>query len=157
MGKTTDLFKIIGDIKGTFHAKMDTIKDSNDKDLREAEEFKKRWQEYIEELYKNGFNDPDNHNGVVTHLELDILECEVKWAFGSIAMNKGSGSNGIPAKLFKILKDDAIKVLQSICLQIWKTQQWLQDWLKINFHSSPKEMQCQRMFRISCNCLHFTC
>ena len=131
MGKTTDLFKIIGDIKGTFHAKMDTIKDSNDKDLREAEEFKKRWQEYIEELYKNGFNDPDNHNGVVTHLELDILECEVKWAFGSIAMNKGSGSNGIPAKLFKILKDDAVKVLHSICQQIWKTQQWPQDWKKL--------------------------
>ena len=115
------------------------IKDNNGKDLREAEEFKKRWQEYTEELYKKGFNDLDNHDGVVTHLELDILECEVKWALGSIAMNKVSGSNGIPAELFKILKGDAVKVLHSVCQQIWKTQQWPQDWKKLALIPIPKK------------------
>ena len=102
---------------------MGTIKDRKGKDLNEAEEIKKRWQEYIERLYKRGLNDPDNHNGVVTHLEPDVLECEIKWVLGSIAANKASGGDGIPAELFKILKDDAVKVLQSICQQIWKTQQ----------------------------------
>ena len=117
-GKTRDLFRKIGDIKGTFHAKMGAIKDRKGKDLKEAEEIKKRWQEYIERLYKRGLNDPDNHNGVVTHLEPDVLECEIKWVLGSIAANKASGGDGIPAELFKILKDDAVKVLQSICQQI---------------------------------------
>ena len=122
MGKTRDLFKKIRDTKGTFHAKMGPIKDRNDMDLREAEDIK-RWQEYTEELYKKDLHHPDNHNGMITHLEPDILECEVKWAFGSIAKNKASGGDGIPVELFQILKDDAVKVLHSICQQIWKTQQ----------------------------------
>ena len=109
MGKTIDLFKKITDTKGTFHAKMGTIKDRNDMDLRE--DIKKRWQEYTEEMYKNDLHDPDNHDGVITHLEPDILECEVKWALGSITMNKASGGDGIPVELFQILKDDAVKVL----------------------------------------------
>ena len=124
MRKTRDLFKKIRDIKGTFHARMDVIKDRNGKDLTEAEEIKKRRQGYTEELCKKGFNDPDNHNGVVTHLELDILECNVKWALGSINTNKASGGDGIPAELLQILKDNAINILYSICQQIWKTQQW---------------------------------
>ena len=116
MGKTRDLFKKIGDVKGKFHAKMGTIKDRNSMDLTEAEDIKKRWQEYTDELYtKKGLNDPDNHNGVVTHLESDILECEVKWALGNITMNKATGGDGIPAELFQTLKDDAIKVLHSMC------------------------------------------
>ena len=115
MGKTRDLFKKIIDTKGTFHAKMGTIKDINSKDLIEAEEIKKRWQEYTEELYKKDLHDPDNHDGVITDLEPDILECEVKWAVGSITLNKASGSDGIPVELFQILKDDTVKVLHSIC------------------------------------------
>ena len=111
MGKTRALFRKIGDTKGIFHAKMGTIKDINSKDLTEAEEVKKRWQEYTEELYKKGLNDLDNHGDVVTSLEPDILECEVKWALESITMNKASGGDGIPAELFQILKDDAVKVL----------------------------------------------
>ena len=122
MGKTRDLFKKTGDAKGTFHARMDMLKDRNDKDLKEAEEVKKRWQEYTEELYKKGLNDPENSDYVVPHLEPDILECEVKWALGSITMNKASGGERIPAELFQILKDDAVKVLHSVCLQICKTQ-----------------------------------
>ena len=122
MGKTRDLFKKIGDTKGKFHAKMVSIKDRNSMNLTEAEEIKKRWQEYTEELYKNGLNDPDNHDGVITHLEPDILECEVKWALGSIMTKKASGGDAIPAELLKILKDDAIKLSHSICHQIWKTQ-----------------------------------
>ena len=122
MGKTRDLFKKIRDNKGTFHAKMGTIKDRNGMDLKEAEDTKKRWQEYTEKLYKKDLHDPDNHNGVITHLEPDILKCEVKWALGSITMNKVSGGDGIPVELFQILKDDAVKVLHSICQQIWKTQ-----------------------------------
>ena len=110
MGKTRDLFKKIRDTKGTFHAKMDTIKDRNSMDLTEAEDIKKRWQEYTEELYKKDLHDPDNHNAVITHLEPDILESEVKWALGSITMNKASGSDGIPVRLSQILKDDAVKV-----------------------------------------------
>ena len=117
-----DLFKKIRDTKGTFHAEMGTIKDRNGMDLIEAEDIKKRWQEYTE-LYKKDHNDLDNHDGVITHLEPDILECEVKWALGNITMNKASGSDGIPAKLFQILKHDAVKVLYSICQQIWKTEQ----------------------------------
>ena len=123
MGKTRDLFKKIRDAKGTFHTKMGSIKDRNGTDLTEAED-KKRWQEYTEELYKRDLHDPDNHNGVITHLEPDILECEVKWALGSITMNKASGGDGIPVELFQILKDDAVKVLHSISQQIRKTQQW---------------------------------
>ena len=111
MGKARDLFKKIGDIKGTFHVRTGKIKDRNSKDPTEVEKIKKRWQEYTEELYKKGLNDPDNHDGVVTHLEPDTLECEVKWALGSITMNKPSGGDGIPAELFQILKEDAIKVL----------------------------------------------
>ena len=107
---------------------MDTIKDRNGKKRTEAEEIKKRWQEYTEELYKKNINDPDNHDGVIIHLEPDILECEVKWALGSITTNKASGGDGIATELFKILKDDAVKMLHSICQQIWKTQQWPQDW-----------------------------
>ena len=113
----------MGAIKGIFHARMGMIKYRNGKNLTEAEESKKRWQEYTEELYKKGLNDLDNHDGVVTSLEPDILECEVKWALESITMNKASGGDGIPAELFKILKDDAVKVLHSICQQIWKTEQ----------------------------------
>ena len=120
MGKTRDLFKKIRDTKGTFHAKMGTIKDRNGVDLTEAEDIK-RWQEYIEELYKKDLHDPDNHNAVITDLEPDILGCEVKWALGSITMNNASVGDGIPAELFQILKDDAFKVLHSICHQIWKT------------------------------------
>jgi len=128
MGKTRDLFKKIRDTKGTFHAKMGLIKNRNGMDLREAEDIKKRWQEYTEELYKKGLCDPDNHDGVITHLEPDILECEVKWALGSITTNKASRGDGIPVELFQILKDDTVKMLHSICQQIWKTQQWSQDW-----------------------------
>ena len=124
MGKTRDLFKIIRDTKGTFHAKMDLIKDRNGMDLTEAEDIKKRWQEYTEELYKKDLHDQDNYDGVITDLEPDILECEVKWALESITTNKTSGSDGIPVELFQILEDDAVKVLHSICQQIWKTQQW---------------------------------
>ena len=127
MGKTRDLFKKIRHTKETFHAKMGTIKDRNGMDLTEAEEIKKRWQEYTEELYKKGLNDPDNHDGVVTHLETDILDCEVKCTLESISMNKVSGGDRIPAEQFQILKDDAVKVLHSVCQQIWKTQQWPQD------------------------------
>ena len=123
MGKTRDLIKKISDTKGTFHAKMGTIKVRNGMDLREAEDIKKRWQQQTEELYEKGLHDPDNHDGVITHLEPDIQECKVKWALGSITMNKASGGDGIPVELFQILKDDAVKVLQSICQQIWKTQQ----------------------------------
>ena len=115
MRKTRDLFKKIGDARGIFHAKMGTIKDKNGKDLTEAEEIKKRWEEYTEELYKKGLNNLDNRIGVVTHLEPGVLECEVKWALGSITMHKASSGDGIPAELFKILKDDALKVLHSIC------------------------------------------
>ena len=128
MGKTRDLFKKIRDTKGTFHAKMSSIKDRNGRDLKEAEDIKQRWQEYTGELYKKELHDPDNHDGVITHLEPGILECKVKWALGSIAMNKASGGDGIPVELFQILKDDAVKVLYSICQQIWKSQQWPQDW-----------------------------
>ena len=118
MGKTRDLFKKIRDTKGTFHAKMGPIKDRNGRDLTEAEDIKKRWQEYTEELYKNDLHDPDNHSGVITHLEPDILECEVKWALGSITTNKASAGDGIPVELFQVLKDSAVKALHPIRQQI---------------------------------------
>jgi len=125
---------------GTFHAKMGSIKNTNGMDLTEAVDIKKRWQEYTE-LNKKDLHDPDNDDGVITHLEPDILECEVKWALGSITTNKASGSDGIPVELFQILKDDAVKVLHSICQQIWKTQQWPQDWKRqFSFQSQRRAM-----------------
>ena len=124
MGKTRDVFKKIRDIEGTFHAKMGSIKDGNGMDLTQAEDIKKRWQEYTEELYKKDLHDPDNHDGMLTHLEPGILECEIKWALGSITMNKASGGDGIPDELIEILKDEAVKMLHSICQHIRKTQQW---------------------------------
>ena len=139
MGKTRDLFKEIRDTKGTFHAKMGSIKDRHSMDLTEAEDIKKRWQEYTEELYKKDLHDSDNHNGGITHLQPDILECEVKWALESITMNKAIRGDGIPVELFQTLKDDAVKVLYSICQQIWKTQQWPQDWKKSVFIPTPKK------------------
>ena len=138
MGKTRDRFKKIRDTKGTFHAKMGSIKDRNGMDLTEAEDIKKRWQEYTE-LYKKYLHDQDIHDGVVTHLEPDILECEVKWALGSLTTNKASGGDGILVELFQILKDDAVKVLYSICQQIWKTQQRPQDWKRSVFIPIPKK------------------
>ena len=135
MGKTRDHFKKIRDTKG----KMGSIKDRNGLDLTEAEDIKKRWQECTEELCKKDLHNPDNHNGMITHLETDILECEVKWALGSSTMNKASGGDGIPVELFQILKDDAMKVLHSICQQIQKTQQWPQDWKKSVFIPVPKK------------------
>ena len=143
MGKTRDLFKKVRDTKGTFHAKMGSKKDRNGLDLTEAEDIKKRWQEYTEELYKNDFHDHDNHDSVITHLEPDILECEVKRALESITMNKVSRGDGIPVELFQILKDDAMKVLHSICQQIWKTQQWPQDWKRSVFISIPKKVSAK--------------
>ena len=136
MGKTRDLFKKIRDTKGIFHGKMGSIKDRNGMDLK-----KKLWQEYTE-LYKKDLHDLDNHDGVITHLEPDILECGVKWALESITMNKASGGDGIPVELFQILKDDSVKVLHSICQQVWKTQQWPQDWKKsqFSFQSQRKGM-----------------
>ena len=141
MGKTRDFFKKLRDTKGTFHAKMGTIKDRNGMDLKEAEDIKKRWQEYTEELYKKDLHNQDNHNGTITHLERDILECEVKLALVvvSISTNKASGGDGIPVELFQILKGDAVKVLHSICQQIWKTQQWPQDWKWSVFIPIPKK------------------
>ena len=139
MGKTRDLFKKIRATKGTFHAKMGTIKDRNGMDLTEAEDIKKRWQEYIEELYRIDLHNPDNHDGVITHLEPDIRECEVKWALESIIANKASGGDGIPVELFQILKDDAVKVLHSTCQQIWEMQQWPQNWKRSVFILIPKE------------------
>ena len=130
MEKARDLLKKIRDTKGTFHAKKGSIKDRNGMELTEAEDIKKRWQEYTEELYNKDLHDPDNHEAVITptHLEPDILECEVRWALGSITTNKASGGDGIPVELFQILKDDAVIVLHSICQQIWETQKWPQDW-----------------------------
>ena len=139
MGKTRDLFNKIRDTKGTFHAKMGSIKNRNGMDLTKAEDIKKRWQEYTEELYKNDLHNPVNHDGVITHLEPDILECEVKWTLGSITKNKARGGDGIPVELFQILKDDAVKVVHSICQQIWKTQQWPQDWKRSVFIPIPKK------------------
>ena len=131
MGKTRDLFKKIRDTKGIFHAKMGSIRDRNGMDLTEAEDIKKRWQEYTEELYKKDLHDPDNHDGVITHLEPDILECEVKWALGSITTNKASGGDGIPVELFQILKDDALKCCTQYASNFGKLQP--QDWKRSVF------------------------
>ena len=139
MEKTRDLFKKIRDTKGTFHAKMGSIKDRNGMDLTEAEDIKKRWQAYTEELYRKDLHDPDNHDGVITLLQPDTLECEVKCALGRITVNKASGGDGIPVELFQILKNDAVKMLHSICQQIWKTQQWSQDWKRPIFIPIPKK------------------
>ena len=139
LGKTSYLFKKIRDTKGMFHVKIGSTKDRNGMDLTEAEAIKKRWQKYTEELYRKDLHDPDNHELAITHLEPDILEHEVKWALGSIIINKASGGDGIPAKLFQILKDNAGKVLHSICQQIWKTQQWPQDWKRSVFIPIPKK------------------
>ena len=149
MGKTRDLFKKIRDAKGTFHAKMGSIKDRNGMDLTEAEDIKKRWQE---ELYKKDLHDPDNHNGVITHLEPDILESKVNWIFGSIPVNKARDGDGIPAELFQILEDDAMKVIHSICQQTWKIQQWPQDWKRSVFIPVPKKdnaKECSNYFTIA--------
>ena len=126
-------------------------------DPTEAENIKKRWEEHTEELYKKDLHDPDNHDGVITHLKPDILECEVKWALPSITMNKASGGDGFLVELPQMLKEDGVKVQHSICQQIWKTQQWPQDWKKFHFHSNVKERQCQRMFKLPHNCTHLTC
>src|SRR5574340_32562 len=139
MGKTTDFFKRMRDNKGTFQAKMGSIKDRNGMDLTEAEDIKKVLQEYTEELYKKDLHEPYNHDGVITDLEPDILECEVKWALESITTNKASGDDGIPVELFQILKDDTMKVLHSICQQIWKTQQWPHDWKRSVLTPIPKK------------------
>ena len=135
---------------------MGTIKDRNIMNLKETENIKKRWQEYTEELYKKDLHDPDNHDGMITHLEPDILECEVKWALRSITRNKASGEDGIPAELFQILKGNAVKVLHFICWQIWKTQQWPKDWKRSVFIQIPNRAK-QRMFILLHNWAHITC
>ena len=155
IGKTIDLFKKIGDIRGIFHAKMGTIKDRNGKYLTEGEEIKKRWQEYTEELHKKGLNDSDNHDGVVTHLEPDILDCEAKWTVGSITTNNASGGDGIPVKLFQVLKDDAVKMLNSNMPANLQNSAVVTGLEKVSFHSNPKERQRQRMFKLLYNCTHF--
>ena len=155
MRKTKDLFKKIRDTKGIFHAKMGSITDRNGMDLTEAEDVKKRWQEYTEELYKKDFHDPGKHDGVITHLEPETPESEVKWALGSITTNKVSGGDRIPVELFQILKDDAVKVLHSISQQIWKTQQWPQDWKRSVFIPIPKKGN-HKVFKLLHNCTHLT-
>ena len=139
MEKTRDLFKKIRDTKAILHAKMSSLKDRNGMDLTEAEDINNRWQEYTEELLKKDLHDSDNHDGVITHLEPDILKYEVKWALRSITINKASRGDGIRDELFQILKDDAMKVLHSICQQIWKSQQWPQDWKRSIFIPIPKK------------------
>ena len=139
MRKTRDLFKKIRDNKGLFHAKMGSIKDRNGLDLTEAQDTKKMWLKYTEKLDKKDLHDPDNHDDTVTHLQPDILRCDIKWVLGSITMNKASGGDGIPVELFQIRKDDAVKMLHSICQQAWKTQQWPQDWKRPVFISIPKK------------------
>ena len=153
MGKTRELFKKIRGTKGAFHAKIGTKKGRNGMDLTEAEDTKKRWQEYTEEPYKKDLHNPDNHDGVMTYLELDISECEVKWALESITMNKASGGDGIPMELFQILKDDAALNMPAN-LENSAVATGLE---KVSFHSNPKERQCQRMFELLHNCTHFTC
>ena len=152
MGKTRDLFKKIRVTKGTFHAKMGLIKDRNGMAL--AEDIKKRWQEYTEKLYKKDHHDPDNHDGMITHLEPDILECEVKWALQNITTSKASGDDGIPVELFQILEDDAVKVLHSICQQIWKTHQWTEvsGWKRSVFIPIPKKgnaKECSNYYTVA--------
>ena len=138
MGKPRDLFKKIRDTKGIFHAKMGTSKDRNGMDLQKQEVLRRGGKNTQRELYKRGLNDPDNHDGVITHLQPDILECEVKWALGSIALNNASGGDGIPAELFQIPKDVAVKVPHSICQPIWKIEQWPQEWKRSVFIQIPK-------------------
>ena len=140
MGKTRDIFEKIKDIKGTFHAKMGKIKDRNGMDLTEAEDIKKRWQKHMKELYKKDLHDPDNHDGVITHLEPDILEWNVKWALGNITTNNATGGDGIPVELFQILKDDPVKGLHSLFQQLWKTQQWPQCWKRSIYIPIPKKV-----------------
>ena len=153
MGRTRDLFKKIRDSKGTFHAKMGSIKDRNGMDLTEAEDIKKGWQEYTE-LYKKDLHHPDNHDGVITHLEPDILDCKVKWALGSITTNKASGDDEIPVELFQILKDYVLKVLNMPAnLENSAVATGLE---KVSFHSNLKERQCQRMLKLLHNCTHLT-
>ena len=152
MGRTGDLFKKTGDTKGTFHAKMDTI-DRNGMDLTEAGKIKERWQEYIE-LYKKHLNNPDNHDGVITHLEPETLECEVKWALGSITLNKAGGGDGIPADLLKILKDNAVKSAALNMPANLENSAVATGLEKVCFHFNPKEKQCQRMFQLQHNCTH---
>ena len=155
MGKTRDLINKIRDTKGTFHAKMGTIKDRNGMNLTKAQDSKKRWQEYREELYKKDPHDPDNHDGVITYLETGILECEVKWALESITTNKASGGDGIPVELFQILKDDAVKVPHYMPANLEKSAVTT-GLEKVSFHSNPKERQCQRMLKLPHNCTHLT-
>ena len=153
MGKTRDLFKKIGDIKGKLHEKMGTIKDRNGMDQTEAEDIKKRWQEDTEKVYKNDLHDSDNWDGVITHLEPYILECEVKWTLGSVTTGKATGGDGILDELFQILKDDAVKVLQSICQHIWKTQRWPRD-CKYQFSLQSQRKERQKMFKLPYNFTH---
>ena len=150
MGKTRDLFKKIKDTKGTFHAKMPSIKDRNGMDLTEAEDIKKMWKKYTEELYRKDLHDPDNHDGMITHLEPDILECKVKWASESITTNKASGGDGIPVKLFQILKNDSVK-------EFLENSAVATGLKNARFHCNPIERQCQRMLKLSHNCTHLTC
>ena len=155
MGKTRDLFKKSSGTKGTFPAEMDTIKDRNGMDPTEAEDIKKKWQAYTEELYRKDLHDPDNDDGMITHLEPDILECEVKWALGSITMNKATGGDGIPVELFQVLKSDAVKVLLNMPANL-ENSAVATALEKVSFHSNPKEMQCHRMFKLQHNCTHLT-
>ena len=152
IGKTRGLFKEIRDTKGIFHAKTGTVKDRSGMDLTEAEDFKK-WQEYQKNYTKKYLHDPDKHDGVITHLEPDILKCKVKWALGSITMNKASGGDGIPVELFQILKDDTVKVLHSMSANL-ETSAVATGLEKVSFHSNPKEKQCQRMLQLLHNCIH---
>ena len=165
MGKTKDVFKKIRDTKGTYYANMGSIKDRNCMDLTEAEDIKKMWQKYTEELYKKDLHDPDNHNGVITHLEPAILECKVKWALGSISTNIASGDDGIPVEIFQILKDDAVKMLHSICHENWhqgkqpgnlENSAMAAGLEKVSFHFNPKERRCQRMCKLRHGCTHLT-
>ena len=156
MGKTRDLFKKIRDTKGTFHAKMGSTKDRNGMDITEAEDIKKRWQEYTEELYQKDLHNQDNHNGVITHLEPDILECEVKWALESITTNKASGGDRIPVELFQILKDDAVKVAAFNIPAHLENSAMATGLEKVSFHSNPKERQCQGMPKLLYNCTHLS-
>ena len=155
MGKTRDLFKKIRDTKGTFHAKMGTIKDRNGMDLTDAEDIKKRWQEYTEELYKKDLHDPDNHDGMITHLEPDILECDVKWSLGSITTKKASGDDGIPVELFQILKDDPVRCCSQYASKFGKLSSGHRTG-KGQFSFQSQSRQCQRMLKLPHNCTHLT-
>ena len=154
--KTRDLFRKIRDTKGTIHAKRGSIQNRNGMDITEVEDIKKRWQEYTEELYKKDLHDADNHDGVITHLEPDILECEVKWALGSITTNKASGGDGITVELFQILKDDAVKSTTLNMPANLENSAVATGLEKVSFHSNPKERQYQRMFKLPPNCTHLT-